>query len=110
MHYKRKFQIVILDYADLMGSRDRRVDPNNISLVGKAIAEDLRGWAKQRTKEQIPTLVLTASQVGKEAMSEMEFNMNDMAGSQWKINTADMIFLLEQIVVCVNQVNMKSKF
>lgn len=75
-----------------MGSRDRRVDPNNISLVGKAIAEDLRGWAKQRTKEQIPTLVLTASQVGKEAMSEMEFNMNDMAGSQWKINTADMIF------------------
>lgn len=92
MHYKRKFQIVILDYADLMGSRDRRVDPNNISLVGKAIAEDLRGWAKQRTKEQIPTLVLTASQVGKEAMSEMEFNMNDMAGSQWKINTADMIF------------------
>ena len=92
MHYKRKFQIVILDYADLMGGRDRRVDPNNISLVGKAIAEDLRGWAKQRTKEQIPTLVLTASQVGKEAMSEMEFNMNDMAGSQWKINTADLIF------------------
>lgn len=92
MQFKRKFQIVILDYADLMGCRNKRIDSNNINLVGKEIAEDLRGWAKARTKAESPTLVLTASQVGKEAMSEMEFNMNDMAGSAWKINTADMIF------------------
>ena len=92
LQFKRNFQIIILDYADLMSCRNRRIDSNNINLTGKEIAEDLRGWAKSRTKENFSTLVLTASQVGKEAMSEMEFNMNDMAGSAWKINTADLIF------------------
>lgn len=88
----KKFSIVIVDYADLMASRDRRIDPNRIDLTGKAIAEDLRGWAKERTKLEQPTIILSASQVGKEAMSDMELNMNDMAGSAWKINTADLIF------------------
>ena len=33
--FGRQFQIIIIDYADLMGPRDKRIDPNNINLTGK---------------------------------------------------------------------------
>ena len=91
--FGRQFQIIIIDYADLMGPRDKRIDPNNINLTGKYIIEELRGWCKDiRTANGLPTLCITASQVGKDSMSEMDLNMNNLSGSAWKINTADLIF------------------
>lgn len=88
----KQINVVVVDYADLMRCNDRRIDPNNIHLVGKAIAEDLRAMARERTRVGKNTLVLTASQIGKDAMSEMEFDMNQIAGSVAKTNTADLIF------------------
>jgi hypothetical protein len=88
----KQLNIIIVDYADLMRCNDRRIDPNNIHLLGKAIAEDLRALARERTRIGKNTLILTASQIGKEALSEMEFDMNQIAGSVAKTNTADLIF------------------
>ena len=88
----KQLNVIIVDYADLMRCNDRRIDPNNIHLIGKAIAEDLRALARERTRVGKNTLILTASQIGKEAMSEMEFDMNQIAGSVAKTNTADLIF------------------
>ena len=84
----KQINVIIVDYADLMRCNDRRIDPNNIHLVGKAIAEDLRAMARERTRVGKNTLVLTASQIGKDAMSEMEFDMNQIAGSVAKTNSA----------------------
>lgn len=89
---KNSIQVIIVDYADLMKCNDRRIDPNNIHLIGKSISEDLRAMARERTRSGKNTLILTASQIGKEAMSEMEFDMNQIAGSVGKTNTADLIF------------------
>lgn len=88
----KQINVVIVDYADLMKCNDRRIDPNNIHLTGKAIAEDLRALARERTRVGKNTLIITASQIGKDAMSEMEFDMNQIAGSVAKTNTADLIF------------------
>jgi len=88
----KQINIIIVDYADLMRCNDRRIDPNNIHLVGKSISEDLRAMARERTRTGKNTLILTASQIGKDAMSEMEFDMNQIAGSVGKTNTADLIF------------------
>lgn len=88
----KQLNVIIVDYADLMKCNDRRIDPNNVHLIGKAIAEDLRALARERTRVGKNTLILTASQIGKEAMSEMEFEMNQIAGSVAKTNTADLIF------------------
>ena len=85
-------QIIIVDYADLMRSNDRRIDPNNIHLLGKSISEDLRALARERTRVGKNTLVLTASQIMKEAMDEMEYSLGQLAGSVAKSNTADLIF------------------
>ncbi len=88
----KQINIVIVDYADLMRCNDRRIDPNNIHLVGKNVAEDLRAIARERTRVGKNTLILTASQIGKDAMSEMEYELNQLAGSVAKSNTADLIF------------------
>ena len=85
-------QVIIVDYADLMRSNDRRIDPNNIHLLGKSISEDLRALARERTRVGKNTLVLTASQIMKEAMDEMEYSLGQLAGSVAKSNTADLIF------------------
>ena len=85
-------QVIIVDYADLMRSNDRRIDPNNIHLLGKSISEDLRALARERTRIGKNTLVLTASQIMKEAMDEMEYSLGQLAGSVAKSNTADLIF------------------
>lgn len=88
-----QFQIIIIDYADLMAPRDRRIDPTNVSVTGRYIVEELRGWCKDtRTNGGLPTLCITASQVGKDSMTEMDLNMSNLSGSVWKINTADLIF------------------
>ena len=88
----KQINVIIVDYADLMRCNDRRIDPNNIHLVGKSISEDLRAMARERTRTGKNTLILTASQIGKDAMSEMEFDMNQIAGSFGKTNTPDLIF------------------
>ncbi len=88
----KQLNVIIVDYADLMRCNDRRIDPNNIHLVGKNVAEELRGLARERTRVGKNTLILTASQIGKDAMSEMEYDMNQIAGSVAKTNTADLIF------------------
>jgi hypothetical protein len=43
----KQLNVIIVDYADLMKCNDKRIDPNNIHLVGKAIAEDLRAMARE---------------------------------------------------------------
>lgn len=88
----QQVNVVVVDYADLMKCTDKRIDPNNVHLVGTKIAEDLRGMARERTRQGKNTLVITASQIIKDSMSEQEYTLNQLAGSVGKANTADLIF------------------
>ena len=95
--YVKEFEInynvsptrIIVDYADLMAPTDSRLDPNNIHKCEGRIAEELRAFVKQRTSDGFPCLALTASQVTKETMDDLEFTMGAVAGSQVKSRTAD---------------------
>ena len=84
--------IIIVDYADIMRPNDRRVDPNNMHLSGKCIAEDLRGMVRERTRNGKKSLIITASQISKDTMDEMEYSQSNIAGSRGKVDTADLIF------------------
>lgn len=85
--------VVIIDYADLMRCNEhKQIKAENTHLIGKKIAEELRAFAKRRTKNGRKTVILTASQIGKDAMSEMEYDMSNIAGSAGKSFTADLIF------------------
>lgn len=84
--------IIIIDYADIMSPCDRRIDPNNLNRVDRAISLELRDIARERTRNGKNTMVLTASQITKESMDEMEFGMSKVAGGTTKTQNADNIF------------------
>lgn len=91
--YDTTINVIIIDYADLMRCNEwRQVKAENTHLIGKKIAEELRAFAKKRSKNGKKTVILTASQIGKDAMSEEEYNMDNIAGSAGKSFTADLIF------------------
>ena len=84
--------IIIIDYADIMSPCDKRIDPNNLNRVDRAISLELRDIARERTRSGKNTMVLTASQITKESMDEMEFGMSNVAGGTTKTQNADNIF------------------
>lgn len=91
--YNKTINVIIIDYADLMRCNEwRQIKAENTHLIGKKIAEELRAFAKKRSKNGKKTVILTASQIGKDAMSEQEYNMDNIAGSAGKSFTADLIF------------------
>lgn len=85
-------QIIVIDYADIMTPCDKRIDPNNLNRVDKAISLELRDIARERTKNGKNTMILTASQITKDSMDEMEFGMSNVAGGTTKTQNADNIF------------------
>lgn len=84
--------ILVIDYADIMTPCDRRIDPNNLNRVDKAISLELRDIARERTRNGKNTMIMTASQITKDSMDEMEFGMSNVAGGTTKTQNADNIF------------------
>lgn len=85
-------QILCIDYADIMTPCDKRIKLDNLNLVDKMISLELRDIARERTRIGKNTMVLTASQITKDAMDEMEFGMSKIAGGTTKSQNADNIF------------------
>lgn len=85
-------QILCVDYAGIMSPSDRRVDVNSIHLRDKAIAEELREIARERTHNDKKTMVISAAQITKDNASEMEFTQSDVAGGTPIVHTCDNLF------------------
>jgi hypothetical protein len=88
-------QIIFVDYADIMTPCDKRIDPNSISRVDKAITLELREIARERTRNGKNTTIITASQLTKEAMDEVDCGMSNIGGGQYKSSNSDNIFLVK---------------
>ena len=84
--------ILCVDYAGIMSPSDRRVDVNSIHLRDKAIAEELREIARERTHNDKKTMVISAAQITKDTASEMEFTQSDVAGGSTLVHTCDNLF------------------
>ena len=74
---------VFCDYLDIMGS-DVRVPADNISLKDKYAAEGLREIAHDND-----LIMVTGSQIKKEAQDSVDIGVSQTAGGQSKVNTAD---------------------
>ena len=85
-------EIIIVDYASILTPCDKRVDKNNINLKDKAIAEELREIARERTHKGKRTMVMSANQITKDALSEMEFTLSNIAGGTTLVQTCDNLF------------------
>jgi len=76
-----------VDYLDLVMPVSVKVNPNDQFIKDKYVSEELRNLAKE-----LGVLMITASQLNRSAVEEIEFDHSHIAGGISKINTADYVF------------------
>jgi KaiC/GvpD/RAD55 family RecA-like ATPase len=82
-----KIDFVMIDYLDLIMPVSVKVNPNDQFIKDKYSAEELRNLAIE-----LGVLMVTASQLNRSAVEEIEFDHSHIAGGISKINTADFVF------------------
>jgi len=83
----KKLDFVMLDYMDLLMPVSAKVSPNDLFVKDKYVSEELRNLAKE-----FNILMITASQLNRSAVEEIEFDHSHISGGISKINTADNVF------------------
>jgi hypothetical protein len=83
----RKVDFVIVDYLDLVMPVSVKISPNDLFVKDKYVSEELRNLARE-----LNVLFVTASQLNRSAVEEIEFDHSHIAGGLSKINTADNVF------------------
>jgi len=83
----KKLDFIMVDYLDLVMPVSAKVSPNDLFVKDKYVSEELRNLAKE-----LNILMITASQLNRGAVEEIEFDHSHIAGGLSKINTADNVF------------------
>lgn len=83
----KKLDFVMLDYMDLLMPVSAKVSPSDLFVKDKYVAEEVRNLAKE-----LQMLLVTASQLNRSAVEEIEFDHSHISGGISKINTADNLF------------------
>ena len=83
----RKVDFMMIDYLDLLMPVSAKVSPNDLFVKDKYVSEELRNLAKE-----LQVLMVTASQLNRSAVEEIEFDHSHISGGISKINTADNVF------------------
>ncbi len=82
-----KLDFMMVDYLDLLMPVTAKVSPNDLFVKDKYVSEELRNLAKE-----LNILFITASQLNRSAVDEVEFDHSHISGGISKINTADNVF------------------
>ena len=82
-----RVDFIMVDYLDLLMPVTAKVSPNDLFVKDKYVAEELRNLAKE-----LGVLLVTASQLNRSAVEEIEFDHSHISGGISKINTADNVF------------------
>ena len=83
----RKTDFIMVDYLDLVMPVSAKVSPNDLFVKDKYVSEELRNLARE-----FGILMITASQLNRSAVEEIEFDHSHISGGISKINTADNVF------------------
>ena len=79
-----KVDCLLVDYLDLMMPISGKISAENTFIKDKFVSEELRNLAQERE-----LLLVTASQLNRSAVEEIEFDHHHIAGGISKIQTAD---------------------
>ena len=83
----RKVDFLMVDYLDLLMPVSAKVSPSDLFIKDKYVSEELRNFAKE-----LNILFVTASQLNRQSVEEIEFDHSHISGGISKINTADNLF------------------
>lgn len=79
-----KPDVLLIDYLDLMMPLSVKVSPSDLFVKDKYVSEELRNLAMETQ-----CITVTASQLNRSAVDEIEFDHSHIAGGLSKIQTAD---------------------
>ena len=80
----RKIDVILVDYLDLMMPLSKKVSPSDLFVKDKFVSEELRNLAME-----LQIIFVTASQLNRASVEEIEFDHSHIAGGLSKIQTAD---------------------
>ena len=80
----RKVDVLLVDYLDLMMPINRKVSPSDLFIKDKFVSEELRNLAMEKQ-----CVFVTASQLNRASVEEVEFDHSHISGGLSKIQTAD---------------------
>ena len=83
----RKLDFIMIDYLDLLMPVSAKVSPSDLFVKDKYVSEEIRNFAKE-----MDILLVTASQLNRASVEEVEFDHSHISGGISKINTADNLF------------------
>ena len=81
---KKKIDCILVDYLDLMMPKSKKVSPSDLFVKDKYVSEELRNFAVEKQ-----CLLVTASQLNRASVEEIEFDHSHIAGGLSKVQTAD---------------------
>ena len=79
-----KCDVVLIDYLDLLMPMNKRVSPSDLFVKDKYVSEELRNLAVD-----LNSILITASQLNRASVEEIEFDHSHISGGLSKIQTAD---------------------
>jgi len=80
----KKIDVLLVDYLDLLMPIGKRISAENLFVKDKYVSEELRNLAMETN-----TLFVTASQLNRSSVEEIEFDHSHISGGLSKIQTAD---------------------
>ena len=83
----RPVDFMCIDYLDLLMPVSAKVSPNDLFVKDKYVSEEIRNLAKE-----LNVLMVTASQLNRSAVEEIEYDHSHISGGISKVNTADNVF------------------
>jgi KaiC/GvpD/RAD55 family RecA-like ATPase len=84
---EKKLDFMCIDYMDLLMPVSVKISASDLFTKDKFVSEELRNFAKE-----LNVLFVTASQLNRSAVEEVEFDHSHISGGISKINTADNVF------------------
>ena len=83
----KKVDVLLIDYLDLLMPAGTKVSAENLFIKDKYVSEELRNLAME-----LNTVFVTAAQLNRGAVEEIEFDHSHISGGLSKIQTADNVF------------------
>jgi len=85
----RKVDVILIDYLDLMMPLSVKVSPSDLFVKDKYVSEEIRNLAMETQ-----CITVTASQLNRSAVEEIEFDHSHISGGLSKIMTADNVIVI----------------
>jgi archaellum biogenesis ATPase FlaH len=83
----RRIDVLLVDYLDLLMPISKKISPADLFIKDKYVSEELRNLAVEKN-----CILVTAAQLNRGAVEEVEFDHSHISGGLSKIQTADNVF------------------